>query len=233
MTFMQTAFPLPQALIPIAGSDRGFPVRRIYCVARNYAEHAREMGGSGREAPFFFMKPADAVVPVAAGSTARVAYPQKTADLHHEIEMVVAIGKAAREIDAADALAHVFGYAVGLDMTRRDLQAELKKQCRPWDVAKGFDQSAPIGAIHPVSAVGHPARGAVRLEVNGAERQRGDLADMIWSVPEIVATLSGYFELQPGDLIFTGTPAGVGAVARGDRLEASVAGVGELSVIIQ
>lgn len=230
---MQPAFPLPQALIPIVGSDRGFPVRRIYCVARNYAEHAREMGGSGREAPFFFTKPADAVVPAAAGATARVAYPQKTADLHHEIEMVVAIGRGGRDIAAADAQAHVFGYAVGLDMTRRDLQAELKKQGRPWDIAKGFDQSAPIGAIRPATATGHPAAGAIRLAVNGVERQRGDLADMIWSVPEIVAILSGYFELQPGDLIFTGTPAGVGAVARGDRLEGSVAGVGELSVVIE
>lgn len=230
---MQPAFSLPQPLLPIAGSDLGFPVRRIYCVARNYAEHAREMGGSGREAPFFFAKPADAVVPAAEGPVARVAYPQKTADLHHEIEMVVAIGKAARDIAAADALAHVFGYAVGLDMTRRDLQAELKKQGRPWDIAKGFDQSAPIGAIQPVAAVGHPARGAVRLEVNGTERQRGDLAEMIWSVPEIVAILSGYFELRPGDLIFTGTPAGVGAVRRGDRLAGSVAGVGELQVTIE
>ena len=230
---MQPAFPLPQTLMPIVGSDRGFPVRRIYCVARNYAEHAREMGGSGREAPFFFMKPADAVVPVAAGASARVAYPPKTADLHHEIEMVVAIGTGGRDIAVADALAHVFGYAVGLDMTRRDLQAELKKQGRPWDIAKGFDQSAPIGAIHPAAAVGHPAAGAIRLEVNGVERQRGDLADMIWSVPEIVAILSGYFELQAGDLIFTGTPAGVGAVARGDRLAGSVAGVGELAVTIE
>lgn len=230
---MQSAFPLPQTLMPIVDSDRGFPVRRIYCVARNYAEHAREMGGSGREAPFFFMKPADAVVPVAAGASARVAYPPKTADLHHEIEMVVAIGKSGRDIAAADAPAHVFGYAVGLDMTRRDLQAELKKQGRPWDIAKGFDQSAPIGAIHPAAVVGHPAAGAIRLEVNGVERQRGDLADMIWSVPEIVAILSGYFELQAGDLIFTGTPAGVGAVARGDRLSGSVAGVGELAVTIE
>ncbi len=230
---MQPAFPLPPALIPVAGSELGFPVRRIYCVARNYAEHAREMGGSGREAPFFFAKPADAVLPVAAGATGRMAYPQKTADLHHEIEMVVAIGKAARDIDATAAPAHIFGYAVGLDMTRRDLQAELKKQCRPWDIAKGFDQSAPISAIHPVFAVGHPERGAIRLEVNGVERQRGDLSDMIWSVPEIVAILSGYFELRPGDLIFTGTPAGVGAVSRGDRLVGAVAGVGELSVVIE
>jgi len=230
---MQPAFSLPQPLIPIAGSELGFPVRRIYCVARNYAEHAREMGGTGREAPFFFTKPADAVLPVVGGATGRMAYPQKTADLHHEIEMVVAIGKAARDIDATAANAHIFGYAVGLDMTRRDLQAELKKQCRPWDIAKGFDQSAPVGAIRPVSAVGHPARGTIKLEVNGVERQRGDLSDMIWSVPEIVAILSSYFELRPGDLIFTGTPAGVGAVSRGDRLAGSIDGVGELSVVIE
>jgi fumarylpyruvate hydrolase len=225
-------FSLAPPLVPIAGRDSGFPVRRIFCVARNYAEHAREMGGSGREAPFFFTKPADAVLPVAAGTTGSMEYPSKTADLHHEIELVAAIGRGGRDIAAGDALSHVFGYAVGLDMTRRDLQAELKKQGRPWDVAKGFDQSAPISAIQPVAAVGHPARGAIRLEVNGVERQRGDLSDMIWSVPEIVAILSQYFALAPGDLIFTGTPAGVGAVQRGDRLFGSVAGVGDLSLTI-
>ncbi|HEX8962496.1 MAG TPA: fumarylacetoacetate hydrolase family protein [Rhodocyclaceae bacterium] len=229
---MPQEFPLAPPLLPIAGRNAGFPVRRIYCVARNYAEHAREMGATGREAPFFFMKPADAVLPVPAGTTGRMAYPPKTADLHHEIELVVAIGRGGRDISPADAPSHIFGYAVGLDMTRRDLQAELKKQGRPWDVAKGFDQSAPIGPIHPVAAVGHPARGAIRLEVNGARRQRGDLSDMIWSVPEVVAILSEYFELAPGDLIFTGTPAGVGAVQRGDRLSGSVAGVGELSLAI-
>jgi fumarylpyruvate hydrolase len=190
------------------------------------------MGGSGREAPFFFMKPADAVLPVAEGTTGRMAYPAQTADLHHEIELVVAIGKAGRDIAAAEAPAHIFGYAVGLDMTRRDLQAELKKQGRPWDVAKGFDQSAPIGPIHPAAAVGHPARGTIRLDVNDAERQRGDLSDMIWSVPEIVAILSRYYTLAAGDLIFTGTPAGVGAVRRGDVLSGSIEDVGELSLAI-
>ena len=191
---MQPAFPLAPPLIPVAGGDRGFPVRRIYCVARNYAEHAREMGATGREAPFFFMKPADAVLAVPAGATGKMAYPPKTADLHHEIELVAAIGRGGRDIAAAATHEHIYGYAVGLDMTRRDLQAELKKQGRPWDIAKGFDQSAPIGPIHPAAAIGHPHSGAICLTVNGTERQRGDLSDMIWSVTEIVAILSGYFE---------------------------------------
>ena len=229
---MQPIFPLPVPLVPIAGSDCGFPVHRIYCVARNYAEHAREMGGSGREAPFFFTKPADAVLAVTDGDAGRMAYPPKTADLHHELEMVVAIGSGGCNIAADAALEHVFGYAIGLDMTRRDLQADLKKLGRPWDIAKGFDQSAPIGPIHPVAAVGHPQRGVIRLEVNGVERQRGDLADMIWSAAEIIATLSEYYELQAGDLVFTGTPAGVGPVQRGDRLDGSVEGLGTLSVVI-
>lgn len=229
---MRPEFEVPQPLVPIVGRDSGFPVHRIYCVARNYAEHAKEMGGTGREPPFFFMKPADAVLPVAVGSTGHMAYPPKTADLHHELEMVVALGKGGRNIAAADAPAHVFGYAVGLDMTRRDLQAELKKHGRPWDIAKGFDQSAPISAIRTAADIGHPQRGAVRLEVNGEMRQRGDLSDMIWSVPEIIAILSEYYELQAGDLIFTGTPAGVGPVQRGDALRGSVEGVGELLVAV-
>lgn len=229
---MQQQFPLVPPLVPVAGSDAGFPVRRIYCVARNYAEHAREMGSSGREAPFFFMKPADAALPVAAGTTGRMEYPPKTADLHHEVELVVAVGKGGRNIAAASAYEHIFGYAIGLDMTRRDLQAELKKQGRPWDVAKGFDHSAPIGVIHPAAAVGHPAQGAIRLDVNGEERQRGDLSDMIWWVPEIVAILSEYFELAAGDLIFTGTPAGVGPVRRGDLLAGSIENLGSLSLAI-
>jgi fumarylpyruvate hydrolase len=229
---MQPQFPLASPLVPIVGQDTAFPVRRIYCVARNYAEHAREMGSSGREAPFFFMKPADAVLPVPSGLTGRMAYPPKTGDLHHEVELVAAIGRGGRNIAAADAYEHIFGYAVGLDMTRRDLQAELKKQGRPWDVAKGFDHSAPIGPIHLAAAIGHPAQGAIRLAVNGVERQHGDLSDMIWWVPEIVAILSEYFELAAGDLIFTGTPAGVGAVQRGDVLLAGIEGVGTLSVAI-
>lgn len=229
---MQPAFSIVKTLVPIAGSDQGFPVRRIFCVARNYAEHAKEMGGTGREAPFFFTKPADAVLPAPIGGEGAMSYPPKTADLHHEIELVVALGLGGRNIAAEDAGRHIYGYAVGLDMTRRDLQAELKKLGRPWDVAKGFDQSAPIGPIHRATAVGPLERGAIRLEVNGIERQRGDLADMIWSVPEIVAILSEYFELQAGDLLFTGTPAGVGPVQRGDRLVGSVDGIGQLSVRI-
>lgn len=229
---MQPAFSIAKTLIPIVGSEQGFPVRRIFCVARNYAEHAKEMGGTGREAPFFFTKPADAAHPAPLGGEGRMAYPPKTADLHHEIELVVALGLGGRNIAAEDAGRHIYGYAVGLDMTRRDLQAELKKLGRPWDVAKGFDQSAPIGPIHRATAVGPLERGAIRLEVNGVERQRGDLSDMIWSVPEIVSILSEYFELQAGDLLFTGTPAGVGPVQRGDRLVGSVEGIGELSVRI-
>lgn len=220
--------PAPQAvLLPVAGGGF-FPVRRIYCVGRNYAEHAREMGHDGREPPFFFSKPADAVV--IDGSP--MAYPSATKDLQHEVELVVAIGTDGANIAVHDALAHVFGYAAGLDMTRRDLQAEAKKAGRPWDMAKGFDQSAPIGTIAPASAIGHPARGAITLTVNGGERQRGDLADQIWSVPETIAFLSGLVALKAGDLIMTGTPAGVGAVRRRDVLEGRIAGVGTVMTVI-
>lgn len=220
--------PAPQAvLLPVAGGGF-FPVRRIYCVGRNYAEHAREMGHDGREPPFFFSKPADAVV--IDGSP--MAYPSATKDLQHEVELVVAIGTDGANIAVHNALAHVFGYAAGLDMTRRDLQAEAKKAGRPWDMAKGFDQSAPIGTIAPASAIGHPARGAITLTVNGGERQRGDLADQIWSVPETIAFLSGLVALKAGDLIMTGTPAGVGAVRRRDVLEGRIAGVGTVMTVI-
>ncbi|MBI4988942.1 MAG: fumarylacetoacetate hydrolase family protein [Rhodocyclales bacterium] len=217
---------LPQ--VAVAGSDATFPVRRIYCVGRNYAEHAREMGGNPeREPPFFFMKPADAIV-----TGGRMDYPSQTADLQHEIELVVALARGGRDIPAAAALDCVFGYAVGLDMTRRDLQAELKAKGRSWEMGKAFDQSAPISAIVPASRIGHPRRGAITLTVNSQSRQHGDLADMIWPVADIIANLSGYVTLQPGDLIFTGTPAGVGKVERGDRLEGAVEGVGTLSVTI-
>lgn len=227
---MAYAIPLrEQPGIEIAGSTDRFPVRRIYCVGRNYAAHAREMGHDpDREPPFFFMKPADAVIP--DGTV--MAYPPATSELHHEIELVVALGRGGRDIPEAEALDHVFGYAVGLDMTRRDLQAQAKKAGRPWDMAKGFDQSAPCGAIHPVSAVGHPDKGEIVLEVNGEARQKGDLADMIWSVAGTIAYLSGLVELRPGDLIYTGTPEGVGPVSRGDRLSGRVEGVGGLSVTI-
>ena len=214
--------------VPVDGSAARFPVRRIYCVGRNYAEHAREMGGDpAREPPFFFMKPADAVA-----TDGRMAYPPRTVDLQHEIELVVALARGGRDIPASRTLDCVFGYAVGLDMTRRDLQGELKAKGRSWEMGKAFDQSAPISAIAPAARIGHPLRGAITLAVNGRLRQRGDLADMIWSVADIIANLSGYVTLLPGDLIFTGTPAGVAAVAPGDRLEGSIEGVGSLVVAI-
>ena len=204
-------------------------MRRIFCVGRNYAEHAREMGmDPEREPPFFFTKPADAVV--ADGS--RIAFPSRTANLHHEIELVLALGSGGRDIPVASAVDHIFGYAVGLDLTRRDLQAAARKEGRPWDTAKGFDQSAPISAIVPAIETGHPQRGRILLAVNGSARQQGDIADMIWNVPEIVAELSTYFELAAGDLIYTGTPAGVGPIERGDHLEGSIEGVGTLALTI-
>ena len=219
--------PPPIPTLPVAGDERRFPVRRIYCVGRNYAAHAREMGyDPDREPPFFFTKPADALVP----DGARIPYPLATRDLHHEIELVVALGKGGAEISAAQALDCIFGYAVGIDLTRRDLQGEAKKLARPWDVGKAFDQSAPCSALVPARAIGHPAKGRIRLTVNGSTRQDGDLAQMIWTTPEIIAHLSRFFLLAPGDVILTGTPAGVGPVARGDRLEARIAGLAPLSV---
>ena len=222
--------PPSQPVVPVAGEDAGFfPVRRIYCVGRNYAEHAREMGHDpDRDPPFFFSKPADALV--IAGADAP--YPPATRDLHHEIELVVAIGREASAIEASAALDHIWGYAAGIDLTRRDLQAEAKKLGRPWEMAKGFDASAPIGEIAPASRIGHPASGRIELNVNGFSRQLGDIADMIWSVPEAIAHLSGFVTLMPGDLIFTGTPAGVATLNRGDRLEGHIAGVGSVSVTI-
>ena len=225
--------PAPVPAVPVAGSADSFPVRRIYCVARNYAAHAREMGGDPeRDPPFFLCKPADAVVPVAPDSMADVAYPPETTNYHHEVELVVAIGKRGRNIAVAAASEHVWGYAVGLDMTRRDLQFALRGKGRPWELGKAFDQSAPIAPIVPAGRSGHPARGRVWLAVNGKMKQEGDLADMIWSVPETIAHLSNYFELAPGDLIFTGTPEGVGPVVRGDTLTGGVEGLGELSIRI-
>jgi 2-keto-4-pentenoate hydratase/2-oxohepta-3-ene-1,7-dioic acid hydratase (catechol pathway) len=226
---MAYAIPLwTQPTVPVAGGDP-FPVRRIYCVGRNYAAHAREMGADpDREPPFFFMKPADAIV--ADGST--IPYPPKTANLHHEIELVVAIGKGGRDIPVESALEHVYGYAVGLDMTRRDLQNAAKKEGKPWDMGKGFDQSAPCGTMRRASDIGHPDKGAVTLSVNGELRQKGDLSDLIWSVSETISYLSGLVELQPGDLIYTGTPEGVAAVVTGDKLEGAVEGVGTLTITI-
>jgi fumarylpyruvate hydrolase len=214
--------------VPIARGGL-FAVRRIYCVGRNYAEHIREMGNDEREPPFFFAKPADAVV-VGGGA---VPYPPETSDFHHEIELVVAIGKTGSNIASEQALEHVYGYAAGLDMTRRDLQAIAKKAGRPWEMAKSFDFSAPIGTIEPASAIGHPAKGAMTLLVNGVERQRGDLQDQIWRVAESIAYLSRFVALQPGDLIMTGTPAGVGPVVRGDVLEGAIEGVGTVRTTIR
>ncbi len=215
--------------IPVHGGGE-FPVHRIYCVGRNYAEHAQEMGYSGREPPFFFLKPADAVLPVAEGKVGTMHYPPLTKNLHHEVELVVAIGSGGRDIPAADAARHIWGYAVGLDMTRRDLQGEMKKQGRPWDIGKAFDESAPIGVLHPIAATGPLTRGAITLSVNGVLRQKGDLAELIWSVDETIEALSRAWTLAPGDLIFTGTPAGVGAVVAGDLVEATIDGVGTLRI---
>ncbi len=212
--------------VAVAGTDAVFPVARVFCVGRNYAEHAIEMGHDpDREPPFFFMKPADAVVP-----PGRLPFPTQTQELHHEVELVVALGEGGREIPVEHALDHVFGYAVGLDMTRRDMQTMAKKAGRPWDMAKGFDQSAPIGPIRAAEEIGHPTRGAVWLRINGQLRQDGDLDQQIWKVPETISYLSTLVALRPGDLIMTGTPKGVGRVEPRDRLEGHIDGVGDLSV---
>lgn len=228
---MSYAFPpAPVATVPVVGSDRLFPVHRIYCVGRNYAEHAKEMGFSGREAPFFFMKPADAVLVVPEGDTGAMPYPTLTKDLHHEIELVVALGKGGKNIKAADAASHIFGYAVGLDMTRRDLQAEAKKQGRPWDIAKGFDYSAPITPIVPADQAGDIHQADIWFNVNGSKRQASNVDKLIWNIAETIEVLSQAWELQPGDLIFSGTPEGVAAVAQGDLLEGGVTGLPTLKV---
>ncbi len=219
-------------VLPAAGGGL-FPVHRIYCVGRNYAEHAQEMGFTGREPPFFFLKPADALVPVAEGETGVIDYPTLTANFHHEIELVVAIGQGGRDIPAAKAAEHIWGYATGLDMTRRDLQGEMKKLGRPWCIGKAFDQSAPIGPLVPKSRTGELLKGAITLGVNGQTRQKGDLAELIWSVNETIEQLSRAWLLQPGDLIFTGTPAGVGAVVRGDVMEGNIAGLPTLRVAVR
>jgi fumarylpyruvate hydrolase len=224
------AFVIPQppvASVPVEGSSDRFPIHRIYCVGRNYVEHAIEMGHSGREAPFFFMKPADAVLP---GTAVEMPYPSLTKDLHHEVELVVAIGKGGRDIPAARAMDHVWGYAVGLDMTRRDLQGEAKKLGRPWDTGKGFEASAPIGAIVPADRAQVGPDTTIELKVNGTVRQTSRIGKLIWSIPEIIEHLSTAWELQPGDLVFTGTPEGVAAVVAGDTLSARIDGVGALEV---
>src|SRR6478672_4104807 len=220
------------ASVPVAASSDTFPVHRIYCVGRNYVEHAKEMGFTGREPPFFFLKPADAVLPVAEGETGRMPYPSLTKSLHHEVELVVAIGTGGRDIKAADAMKHIWGYAVGLDMTRRDLQGEMKKQGRPWEIGKSFEQSAPIGPITPAAQAGDIANAEIWLKVNGKDRQRSNVSKLIWNLGEIIEHVSAAWELAPGDLIFTGTPEGVAAVVAGDKLEGGVGGLTALTVTI-
>lgn len=221
--------PPPIDSVAISGTDARFPVRRIYCVGRNYAAHAREMGRDpDREPPFFFLKPRDAVV----DSGATVPYPPQTSNFQHEIELVVAVGKAGCDIDAEHALAHVWGYAVGIDLTRRDLQLAARDQGRPWDWGKAFDRSAPCSAIRRVADVGHPNAGRIWLTVNGVTKQEADIRELIWRVPEVIAGISSSMELSPGDLIFTGTPAGVGPLVPGDQVRGGIDGIGEITLVV-
>jgi len=225
------AWDLPS--IPVAGTSERFPVRHIYCVGRNYAEHAKEMGGDAtKEPPFFFTKPADSIVPVVPPAVGRIPYPMATKNFHHELELVVAIGKSGAKIAPEETQSLIYGYAVGLDMTRRDLQSDMREKKRPWDIGKSFANAAPIAPIHPVATTGPLARGAITLDVNGQRRQTGDLSDMVWDVPNVLAFLSQMYRLVPGDLVFTGTPAGVGAVVVGDRLEGHIAGLTSLAIEI-
>lgn len=226
MTFVLPA-PAP-VTVPVAGGTGRFPVRRVFCVGRNYDEHTREMGGDTRDPPFFFTKPADSLVT----GNAAIPFPRATTNLHHEAELVVALGAGGVDLRPDQALALVFGYAPGNDLTRRDLQDKAKQMRRPWDMSKSFDQSAPCGDLVPVEIGGHPARGAIRCTVDGQLRQNGDLADMIWSVPEIIAHLSGLVVLQPGDLIFTGTPAGVGPILAGQTVRVEIEGLGAVETRI-
>ena len=223
-------FELPQPAIAVSGSEDRFPVRRIYCIGRNYGAHAREMGHDpDREPPFWFAKPADAIV----ANNSVINYPPRTENLHHEIELVVAIGKTGADVTVGDALDYVSGYAVGIDLTRRDLQKEAKSLGRPWVTAKGFDQSAPVSALHMVADIGHPTSGRIWLSVNDEIRQQGDLNELIWSVAEAVAELSTLFALSPGDLIFTGKPAGVGPVVAGDEITGGIDGIDEIRITIR
>ena len=224
--------PAPTVSVPVVGQLAEFPVHRIYCVARNFEDHAREMGQSGREPPFFFMKPADAVVVVPAGETVTLPYPSLTHNLHHEIELVVAIGKAGNNITVENAPKHIFGYAVGLDMTRRDLQNDMKRQGRPWCIGKGFDHSAPIGPITPAQSAPGIQQATICLQVNGAVRQQSQISQLIWNVAETITQLSAAWALQPGDLIYTGTPAGVGAVVAGDTLAGSIDGLTPIALTV-
>ena len=227
----KTPFTVPQTMLPIVGSSEMFPVRRIYCIGRNYAAHAREMGSDpNRELPFFFQKPTDAVQYVAPGTTADHPYPTLTKNYHYEIELVAALGKGGRNIPIASALEHVFGYTIGLDMTRRDLQRGMGDQKKPWEIGKSFDRSAPMGPIHPVAGIGHFEKGAIWLKVNGQPKQTADLQMMIWSVAEQISKLSEAFELMPGDLIYSGTPENVGPVVAGDVMEGHIDRLPNLSV---
>lgn len=218
--------------VAIAGSSQRFAVRRVFCVGRNYADHAKEMGSSGREPPFFFLKPADAIFAVNDDAVRDWPYPTLTQDLHHEVELVVAIGKGGQNISVHNAASHIWGYAVGLDMTRRDLQAAMKKESKPWCIGKAFEHAAPIGPLTPMEQTGSITSGAITLTVNGELRQSGDISDMIWNVSEVIAHISNAWELKAGDVIYSGTPAGVGAVARGDVLRAQVASLKPFSIRI-
>ena len=222
--------PPPVVSVPVLGHTERFPVHRIYCVGRNYEDHAKEMGFTGRESPFFFIKPTDALVVVNAGETGTLPYPSLTHNFHHEIELVVAIGKGGKNIQVADAMAHIYGYAVGLDMTRRDLQNDMKKQSRPWCIGKAFDASAPIGPITPVAQAGDITQAEIFVQVNGTDRQRSQVSKLIWNIAEIIAHVSTAWALQPGDLIYTGTPEGVGAVVPGDTLHGGVSGLQSISL---
>jgi fumarylpyruvate hydrolase len=224
--------PAPLVSLPIKGEERRFPVHRVYCVGRNYAEHAKEMGFTGREPPFFFLKPADALLFVPEGESGHMPYPSLTQNLHHEVELVVAIGKGGRNIPAAQALEHVYGYALGLDMTRRDLQNDMKKQGRPWCIGKAFDQSAPIGPLVPATQLSHIEQADISLHVNGELRQSSQISQLIWNVAETIEHLSAAWTLMPGDLIFTGTPEGVGAVIHGDQISAHITGLPTLNLVI-
>ncbi|MEY3871319.1 MAG: hypothetical protein RLZZ296_314 [Pseudomonadota bacterium] len=228
---MSFVFPPPATVsVPVVGLAERFPVNRVYCVGRNYEEHAKEMGFTGREPPFFFLKPANSLVVIEEGKTGVMPYPSLTHNFHHEIELVVAIGTGGKNIKAADAMKHVYGYAVGLDMTRRDLQNEAKKLGRPWEIGKGFDHSAPIGPITRAADAGDIEKAEIYLQVNGQDRQRSDISKLIWNIAESIEHLSAAWELQPGDLIMSGTPAGVAAVVSGDTLVGGVAGIGTLTV---
>src|SRR6516225_3858324 len=220
--------PAPQAAIAVAGTDKVFPVRRIWCVGRNYVEHIREMGQDERAPPFYFAKPADAIVP----DGATIPYPPLTKDMHHEVELVVALKSGGRNIKLERALDCIYGYGVGIDLTRRDLQIASRDMKRPWEIGKAFDASAPCGALQPASKIGHPEKGRIVLKVNGQVRQDGDLAQMIWKVPEVIVKLSEMVALAPGDIIMTGTPSGVAATVPGDKLECEIEGVGSLTVTI-